>query len=128
MPPRREESGDALASDWHNDIPLYPQGLVLAGDILFLAGPRRFDESKTRLLMSTSATDDFALPPLLQDASETFAGKKGGVVWAVDIADGEKRAEIELDSIPVFDGLIAASGRLYLSLKDGSVACLAPPR
>jgi len=47
------------------------------------------------------------------------------VLWAADIADGKKRAELKMDSIPVADGLIAANNRLYLSLKNGSVACFA---
>jgi hypothetical protein len=121
----KKKKGGALASDWHNDIPLYPQGLVLAGENLFLAGPPRFDETQTRLFMSSSATDDYELPPLLKEASDTFDGKKAGVLWAVNIADGHKTAEMKLDSIPVFDGLIAANSRLYLSLKDGSVVCFA---
>jgi hypothetical protein len=33
-------------------------------------------------------------------------------------------AEVKLPSSPVFDGLIAAGGKLLLSLKDGSVLCL----
>jgi hypothetical protein len=31
----------------------------------------------------------------------------------------------KLDTIPVFDGLIAANGRLYISQANGTVACLA---
>jgi outer membrane protein assembly factor BamB len=75
--------------------------------------------------MSIAATDDYELSPVLKDASDTFAGRKGGVLMAVNITDGKQVAELKLDSIPVFDGLIAANGRLYVSLKDGSVACLA---
>jgi hypothetical protein len=30
-----------------------------------------------------------------------------------------------LSSPPVFDGMAAAGGRLYLSLMDGSILCLA---
>ena len=31
----------------------------------------------------------------------------------------------EVPALPVLDGLSAAGGRLYLSLKDGCVVCLA---
>ena len=32
---------------------------------------------------------------------------------------------LEADLPPVFDGLIAAHGRLFVSLRDGSIVCLA---
>jgi len=35
-------------------------------------------------------------------------------------------AQYELDAQPVFDGMIAADGRVFVSLADGSVACWAP--
>jgi hypothetical protein len=34
-------------------------------------------------------------------------------------------AQYELDSPPIFDGMIAAGGRLFLSTMDGRVVCLA---
>jgi len=43
----------------------------------------------------------------------------------VSAADGRKVAEYTLDAPPVFDGLIAARGRLYLSTTDGKVLCMA---
>jgi len=107
--------------DWRTEVPLYPQGMVLAGDTLFLAGPPRFDEAKTREWMNTAATDDYDLPPPLREALDTFEGRNGGLLCAVNIADGTRIAEMKLDSVPVFDGLIAAGGCLYLSMKDGTV-------
>lgn len=50
----------------------------------------------------------------------------GSVVCvAVSAADGKTLAELRLDALPVWDGLIAAENRLYVSLADGSVVCLA---
>lgn len=40
---------------------------------------------------------------------------------AVDKTNGQKLTELKLSSSPVFDGMIAADGRLFLSLKDGNV-------
>jgi hypothetical protein len=34
-------------------------------------------------------------------------------------------AKYRLDSAPVFDGMAAANGRLYLSLENGQVLCMA---
>ena len=47
---------------------------------------------------------------------------------AVSVSDGTKLAEYRLDSPPVFDGMIAAGARLYLSLKNGTVLCMGPDR
>jgi hypothetical protein len=61
------------------------------------------------------------------DTKEPLAaldGRVGGVLWAVSAHDGKKLAESRLDAPPVFDGLIAAGGRLYLSLTDSRVICL----
>lgn len=46
------------------------------------------------------------------------------LVWVMDKADGKKRHSLELESAPVFDGMIAANRRLYLSNLDGRVICL----
>ena len=54
-----------------------------------------------------------------------WRGKKGGILYAAAISDGKKAAQIELPSPPVFDGMAAANERLFLSLQDGSVYCLA---
>lgn len=48
----------------------------------------------------------------------------GGLLWAASAADGKKLGEFKMDSRPVFDGIIAAGGRLYISTRDGRVACM----
>ena len=80
------------------------RAMVLAGDILFCAGP----------------------PDVLPEADPlaAFEGRAGGRLLAVSTADGRTVAERKLDAPPVFDGLIAAGGRLYLSRIDGTVVCL----
>jgi len=46
------------------------------------------------------------------------------MLWAVSTADGKKLTEHKLASPPVFDGLIAARGRLYLATRDGRLTCM----
>jgi hypothetical protein len=41
----------------------------------------------------------------------------------VSAETGEKIGACELDTYPVFDGLIAAEGKLYASMLDGTVWC-----
>jgi hypothetical protein len=113
-----------VAHEWSQDVPLHAFGLVLAKDILFMAGPPKIGTSKTREVLATLATDDYSLPPVLKDAADTFAGANGGWLCALRTADGAKVMEMKLTSVPVFDGLIAANGRLYMSMKDGAVVCM----
>ena len=89
---------------WEKRIPVRAQAMVLAGEPLFLAGPPDV----------VPADDPYA----------SFDGKLGATLWAVKAADGTKLAESTLDALPVFDGLIAAGGRLYLCDRAGRVTCL----
>ena len=56
-----------------------------------------------------------------------FEGRKGAVLRAYSADGGKMLAEQKLDAPPVFDGLIAVSGRLLLCTTDGRVVCLAKP-
>ena len=47
------------------------------------------------------------------DVEEALLGKRGGLLCALSAADGKEVAEYDLDSIPVYDGMAAADGRLY---------------
>ena len=89
---------------WTAWAPIRIRAMVLAGQTLFIAGP----------------------PDVLDpnDPLAAFEGRKGGALWAVSPADGKKLAEYKLDSPPVFDGMIAANGRLYVSTRDGRVLCM----
>ncbi len=58
------------------------------------------------------------------DPFAAFEGRKGADLWAVSALTGEKLSEIQhLPSPPVYDGLIAAHGCLYISTADGSMHC-----
>lgn len=46
------------------------------------------------------------------------------MLWAVSAADGKKQAEYTLAAPPVFDGMAAANGKLFLVTLDGKVSCL----
>jgi hypothetical protein len=66
-------------------------------------------------------------PPDVLDAADPLAayeGRAGAVLRAVSATDGRTLSEVRLDVPPVWDGLIAAEGRLFVALADGDVACL----
>jgi outer membrane protein assembly factor BamB len=89
---------------WKRWLPVRIRAMVKAGDTVFVAGPPDvFDED---------------------DPYAAFEGRAGGRLVAVSAADGAKRSEMRLKHPPVFDGMIAAAGRLVVCLHDGSVVCL----
>ncbi len=49
----------------------------------------------------------------------------GVELCVVSVVDGKKSAEYELESQPVFDGMAAANGSLYLATKNGRILCFA---
>ncbi|MHC4641336.1 MAG: outer membrane protein assembly factor BamB family protein [Planctomycetota bacterium] len=90
---------------WRRWMPVRIRAMVKAGDTLFVAGaPDVFDP---------------------KDPYAAFEARKGAKVVAVSAKDGKKLSETPLEYPPVFDGMIAANGQLYLSTKNGSVLCLA---
>jgi hypothetical protein len=65
-------------------------------------------------------------PPDLCDPADPAAaleGRQGASLMAFSPEDGKKLFECKLDAPPVFDGLSAAGGRLYLSASDGRIIC-----
>jgi len=89
---------------WSRKVPIRAMAMVVAGPTLFAAG-----------------TPDVVNP---NDPWGAIGGKKGALLWAISTADGEKATEVKLASPPVFDGLAAANGRLFLSQQDGTLVCL----
>ena len=95
------------------------RAMVLAGKTLFVAGPPDVVDEK-------DAWGRFLEPNTrakLDEQVAALAGQKGALLWAVSADDGKKLAEFKLDSPPVFDGMVAANGRLYLAMKDGNILC-----
>ncbi len=60
-----------------------------------------------------------------KDPLAAFEGRKGALLWVVATDSGRRRAEYRLDSPPVFNGMAAADGRLYIATRDGQVLCMA---
>ncbi|HID76944.1 MAG TPA: methyltransferase domain-containing protein [Planctomycetaceae bacterium] len=89
---------------WSVTLAMYPRAVLRAEESVLLGG-----------------TPEAATPAEL---APTYAGKRGGLLQAFSVQDGSKRAERRLESPPVWDGMAAASGRLYLATMDGHVVCL----
>lgn len=94
------EQGDGTAQ-WDKPVPVQVRAMVLADNVLFVAGPPADSsnwpgsgESRSALLVALSASD------------------------------GTQLAEYTLSCSPVFDGMAAAGGRLYISLENGHLVAM----
>ncbi len=106
--------------EWSWKVPLHVRAMVLAGKTLFAAGPPALvDEEKA--FDSIGKVETRALLAAQRDAWE---GKRGGILIAVSAQDGKGLAQYRLDSPPVWDGMIAAGGKLFLCDLSGRVVCL----
>ncbi|MFC1764659.1 PQQ-binding-like beta-propeller repeat protein [Planctomycetota bacterium] len=59
-----------------------------------------------------------------EDIDASYAGKKGGIAWLLDVKSGKKLQELRFDAAPVWDGIAIAHKSYFICLKDGSVVCL----
>ncbi len=90
------------AKQWEKAVPIQVRAMVLADKVLFIAG-------------------------LIADEIDGPDGpdeSRGAALIALSTDDGTELGRCSLDSIPVFDGMAAAYGRLYVAMKNGSLLCL----
>jgi outer membrane protein assembly factor BamB/SAM-dependent methyltransferase len=100
---RPAESQTTKEYRWTQQLGVLARALVLANDTLFLAGP----------------PDIFSC----DEPAAALEGKKGGLLCVLSAANGTELAKYDLDSPPVFDGMAAAGGHLYIVTIDGKVRC-----
>ena len=93
---------DGSEAVWEKPVPIQVRAMILADKTLFVAGPPAH----------------YAYGPSGDEGSQT------ALLVAFSAEDGTKLSEQTLDASPVFDGMAAANGRLYLSLANGRVVCL----
>jgi len=101
---RPAKSNTAPPQKWSTTLPLRPRAILRAGDMIFLAG----------MADAISAGDPHA----------TFEGRSGGLMRTISAVDGKALAQRKLTSPPVWDGLAATAGRLYMTTMDGHIICM----
>lgn len=105
---------------WNEDLPLFARAMVKVPGKVIVAGPRDIiDETKVK-----SLHDSPEMQVRMDEQSAMIEGKVGGVLWMASDTDGSKLTEFDLASPPIFDGMIAANGGLYITNMDGSIVCL----
>ncbi len=102
---RRGKAAARVAFLWSQEAPVRARALVLADKTLFFAGTPNLGNRS-------------------DEAHAAMKGNLGAKLVAVSSSDGAKLTEAALSAPPVLDGMAAANGRLYVAMKDGTVACM----
>ena len=97
---------------WEDHLPINGKAMLKSGDSLYIAGyPNEYPDD---------------------DLYKAIEGRMGGLLAIVSAGNGRLISTYNLDGLPRWDGMAAANGRLYLSMKNGKVQCLVgtsyPPR
>ncbi|MFT4546131.1 MAG: outer membrane protein assembly factor BamB [Verrucomicrobiales bacterium] len=113
--------GSFVQHDWTGRVPMYTRAMALAGDTLIIAGPPDIiDEEYT---FGRLAEGDKEVHKELAAQDAALEGKDGGIMQTVSTKTGEQGPELKLESLPVWDGMAIARGRLFVASKDGKVRC-----
>lgn len=108
--------------NWTSEMPIQVRAMVLAKQTLFASGPPDLASESDTYWRS----DDPRVRQKLAEKEKALRGDIGAKLWVISAVDGKRLAQYELDAPPVWDGMSAAKDRLYFSMKDGSVRCMAP--
>ena len=98
-------AADGKTFRWQKPVPIEVQSLVLAGDVLFAAGPQVSAKPVAGYVTADAKT----------------------VLLAMSAKDGKELMRLPLSSRPVFDGMATAYQQLYIALKNGQIVCLGKP-
>jgi hypothetical protein len=117
-----QQGGSGVNHNWTHDIPVLARGMVLAKDVVFVAGPPDvMDEEET--FGRIKAKDD-SVNEVIAKQQAALDGNQGSVLIAVSAKTGETLAKYNLGYLPTWDGLAAANGNLFLSTEKGTITCL----
>ncbi len=92
---------------WHRWLDVRVQAMVLADKQLIVCGPPD------------------ALKP--GDAMASFEGRMGSELRVLSAVDGKTLSQQKLKEVPIFDGMIAAGGQIYMVTGKSEVICLGRP-
>jgi hypothetical protein len=108
LPDFRQLSADEMDPyEWKIDLPVRATAMLKSGDHLYLGGtPSEVPED---------------------DPHAAYEGRLGGMLWLRAAADGRQVAQYRVPAPVSWDGMAAANGKLFASLSDGSILCMASP-
>lgn len=95
----------AVRFHWWKPLPIQVWAMLHSGEVLFVAGPAGSDAT----------------------SPDAWTGQAEARLLAISTADGRVLAQWPLPAAPVWDGMAAAAGKLYLALTSGQLLCLWSP-
>ncbi len=100
--------------------PLHARAMILAGQTLLVAGPP--DVLDEDAAYQRPSDPQVRAKTIEQDAA--YEGRRGALLMGVSAATGQRRFSLDLPAPPVWDGLAAAEGSVFLCDRDGALTCL----
>jgi len=114
---------DRLAPQLHWSVtqpPLHARAMILAGRTLFVAGPPDvLDEDD-----AYQRPNDPQVVAQTKEQDAAYEGRRGAMLIGVSAATGQRLFKLDLPAPPVWDGMAAAQGKVFLSDREGSLTCL----
>ena len=108
---------DVALHTWSRDVAVRARALLVAGDKMVLAGPRNVLYGiKPRAIEQGRR--------VIRENVDAFTGMEDGLLEIVATKDGKTLGTVKLDSPPVYHGLIAADGALFMTTTAGTVVRL----
>jgi hypothetical protein len=102
LPFEKELMPNRFVEKWKEDYKNYVRGMVLTDHFLFVAGAR-----------GDWVTSEAAMN-----------GEEGMYIEAISLETGQSASQIQLEAMPVWDGLIVADQNLFITLSDGTLSCM----
>ena len=117
--------GSFVQHQWDTYVPIVTRAMALAGKNLFVSGPP--DTLDEEYAFERLSQRDKAVQQELVEQDAALEGKRGARLWMMNVETGEQANSFELDSPPVWDGMVVARGRLYIATVDGKIKCIGKP-
>jgi outer membrane protein assembly factor BamB len=106
--------------NWGVRVPILVRSMTRAKNKLFIFGPEELlNQKKSKNILDQPATQK-----TVQAQDDAYHGKSGTLLLAIDPQNGQMTEGYKLHTTPVFDGMVNAYNKLYISMSDGSVICL----
>ena len=117
------DKGSFVERGWDTYVPIVTRSMALAGRTLAVAGPPNLINEE--YAFERMAAKDKEIQHDLEEQDASLAGQRGAKLWLMNVDTGEQAGSLDLDSPPVWDGMVIARGKLYVATVDGRVRCFA---
>jgi len=115
---RRGKSAPVKQPTWSVDSPILVRAMVKAGDDILILGPRRLYNEK-------DAIQGIDQPDIqAKIAAQAAELNKSAELYVISAKDGTTSRKVSLPTTPVWDGMVVAAGKIFISCEDGTLRCM----